>query len=77
MTPIRVGVAGLGHLGSHHARAWGRLGTVAVAGGCDPDATARARAASELGIPVFDTLDALLDRVEALSIAAPRAHITT
>ena len=71
MTPVPVGVAGLGHLGSHHARAWGRLGTAVVAGGYDPDPAARAKAAAELGIPVFDTLDGLLDRVEALSIAAP------
>ena len=71
MTPVRVGVAGLGHLGSHHARAWGRLGTAAVVGGYDPDPAARERAAAELGIPVFETLDDLLDRVEALSIAAP------
>ena len=71
MTPVPVGVAGLGHLGSHHARAWGRLGVAAVAGGYDPDPVARERAAAELGIPVFDNLDALLDRVEALSIAAP------
>ena len=71
MTALRVGVAGLGHLGSHHARAWSRLGLAEVAGGFDPDPAARERAAAELGIPVFDSLGALLDRVGALSIAAP------
>ena len=71
MSPVRVGVAGLGHLGSHHARAWGRLGDVDVAGGFDPDPGARERVASELKIPVFDSLEALLDRVDAISIAAP------
>ena len=71
MTPVQVGVAGLGHLGSHHARSWARLGIAVVAGGFDPDPAARERATTELGIPVFDSLDALLDRVEALSIAAP------
>jgi predicted dehydrogenase len=55
--PVRVGVAGLGHLGSHHARAWARLGTVELAGGFDPDPAARERATADLGIRTFASLD--------------------
>ena len=65
----RVGVVGLGHLGSHHARAWGRLGTVEVVGGYDPSAAASERAERDLGIPVFPSLEALLERTDLVSVA--------
>lgn len=75
MTPVRVGVVGVGHLGTHHARAWARIKGVSLVGACDPYAAARERIASELGVPSFDALDPLLDRVDVVSIAAPtQAH---
>ena len=69
MSRPRVGVVGLGHLGSHHARAWGRLGTVDLVGGHDPSAAATERAARDLGIPTFDSLGALLERTDIVSVA--------
>ena len=71
MNPARVGVVGVGHLGSHHARAWKRIAEVEVIGGYDPDPAARDRASRELGLTTFDALEALLDRVDLVSIAAP------
>jgi predicted dehydrogenase len=68
---LRVGIAGLGHLGSHHARAWKRIEGVELVGGYDPDPDARARAAEEFSIRVHDTLPPLLAGLDALSIAAP------
>lgn len=65
----RVGVAGLGHLGSHHARAWGRLGTVEMVGGHDPSPAASERAVRDLGLKTFDSLDGLLDQIDVLSVA--------
>ena len=65
----RVGVVGLGHLGSHHVRAWGRLGTVEVVGGYDPSAAASERAERELGLRVFDSLGALLGQTDLVSVA--------
>jgi predicted dehydrogenase len=68
---LRVGVAGLGHLGTLHARAWKRIEGVELTGGYDPDPEARARAEAELGLKAHDTLAGLLAGLDALSIAAP------
>lgn len=72
MTALRAGVAGLGHLGSHHARVWSRVGGVGSVAAFDPDAAAveRARAAIP-GLEVAATYDELLERCDVLSIAAP------
>lgn len=74
MNRVRVGVVGVGHLGRHHARAWSRIDGAALVGGFDPSPAARERAARELGLPGFDSLDALLDRVDLVSIAAPTSR---
>ena len=71
MNRVRVGVVGVGHLGSHHARAWSRIEGADLAGGYDPDPAARARAERELGLSMKDSLEALIERVDAVSIAAP------
>jgi len=68
---LRVGVAGLGHLGTLHARAWKRIEGVEVTGGYDPDPAARARAEADLGLRMHDSLAGLLAGLDALSIAAP------
>jgi len=68
---VRVGVIGLGHLGSHHARAWSRIEGVEVVGGYDPDPGARERARSGLGLAIFESLDLLLEGCDLVSIAAP------
>lgn len=71
MSAVRVGVVGVGHLGSHHARAWSRIQDTTLIGGYDPSPGARERATRELGLHMFDSIDALLDRVDVVSIAAP------
>ena len=71
MSLPRVGVVGVGHLGSHHARAWKRIAEVQVIGAYDPDPAARERAARDLGVTPFETLEPLLDSIDLVSIAAP------
>lgn len=71
MSKVRVGVVGLGHLGTHHARAWSRIEEVERVGGYDPSPEARERAERELGLRIFDSLDPLLDACDLVSIAAP------
>ncbi|HYJ32346.1 MAG TPA: Gfo/Idh/MocA family oxidoreductase [Candidatus Binatia bacterium] len=71
MRTLRAGVAGLGHLGTLHARAWQRIEGVELVGGFDPDPDARARAEEALGIKMHDSLAALLAGLDLLSIAAP------
>jgi predicted dehydrogenase len=72
VTAVRAGVAGVGHLGTHHARVWSRVPGVGVVAAFDPDPAARARAEAALPQVAFaDSFDALLDRSDVLSIAAP------
>ncbi len=71
MNGTRVGVVGVGHLGAHHARAWARLAEAHLAGVFDPSPAARERAEREIGVTAFSSLDDLLERVDAVSVAAP------
>ncbi len=72
MTETRAGVAGVGHLGSHHARVWSRVPSISSVTAYDPDPSARERALAMLpGLAFADSYDALIDRVDVVSIAAP------
>ena len=73
--PLRVGVIGVGALGRHHARHLAQLDGARLVGVTDIDG-GRARAvAEELGTEVC-TLDALLSRVDAVTVAVPTpAHV--
>jgi predicted dehydrogenase len=68
---LPIGVIGLGSLGFHHARILRDQVGADLVGGFDTDAARRAFVASELSIPVFDSLDALLARIEAAVVAVP------
>jgi predicted dehydrogenase len=68
---LPIGVVGVGALGRHHARHLAQLDEARLVGVHDVD-LGRARAvAGELGTTVFDDLDALLARVEAVTVAVP------
>jgi len=68
---LRVGVAGVGTMGRHHVRLVGQSPGVALVGFYDPD-PARADEICRLhGCPCFDTLSELIDRADALTVAAP------
>jgi predicted dehydrogenase len=69
-----VGVIGVGTMGAHHARAYDALGGLCELHGVhDPDHQ-RARAVAErFGTRAYPDLAALLDEVEAVSIASPTA----
>jgi predicted dehydrogenase len=71
VTPLRVAVVGVGHLGQHHARLLATMPGVTLAGVVDtrPD---RARdVADAYGVPAFTDAREVLDRVDAASIAVP------
>ncbi len=69
---MRVGVVGVGVMGSNHARVFAGLPGVQLVGVADPDPQQRELIKRVLGCPAVDTLDALLQmRVDAVSIAAP------
>lgn len=71
MTPVRVGVWGVGVWGEKHARVYHALPAAELVGVHDRDA-ARARAVVEqYGGRVFETPEALLEACEAVSVAVP------
>lgn len=72
MKPVlRMGLVGCGRFGSNHARCLQSLPGVDLVAVCDTD-MARARQLGALyGAPAFDHIDALIGRVDAVSIVVP------
>jgi UDP-N-acetylglucosamine 3-dehydrogenase len=69
---LRVGVVGVGVMGSNHARVLAEFPGVVLAGVADPDRKQAHFVGSTLGCPALSSVDELLDRgVDALTIAAP------
>ncbi len=71
MKPLRVGVIGVGHLGQHHARLYASLPGSTLVGITDADPRRAKEIAERHGTAVYDDVGALLQQVEAVSIAAP------
>jgi len=71
VTPLRVGVIGVGHLGQHHARLYAALSAARLVGVVDADAGRAKLIAERHGATVFADLAALLAQVEAVSVAVP------
>jgi predicted dehydrogenase len=67
----RIGVAGVGSLGYHHARLLASLPGVRASGVFDVRAEHAAEVARGFGVPAFPSLDALLDVSDALVVAVP------
>ena len=59
---IRIAVVGLGGQGRNQMEAVQKLGPWQVVGGSDPSPEARARGAEQLRVPVFETIEELLDK---------------
>ena len=69
---LRVGVVGIGVMGSNHARVLAELPGVKLAGVADPDAKQADFVGNALGCPTVTEVSELLDLgVDAVSIAAP------
>ena len=69
---LRVGVVGIGVMGSNHARVFSGLPGVQLAGVADPDQQQRDFVTGVLGCRAVDDLDGLLKLgVDAVTIAAP------
>ncbi|HKW42306.1 MAG TPA: Gfo/Idh/MocA family oxidoreductase [Gemmatimonadales bacterium] len=69
--PVRVGVIGTGALGFHHARLLRRMPGVAFAGIYDKNPARAAEVAAQLDTVAHPALAALLDRVDAVTVAVP------
>ncbi|MFQ5670403.1 MAG: Gfo/Idh/MocA family protein [Acidobacteriota bacterium] len=68
---LRVGVAGVGHLGCHHARLYAGMSGVTLTGVYDIRQDRARDVASLCGTTVLESLEALADRVDAVSVAVP------
>lgn len=69
--PIRVAVVGVGHLGRFHARKYAALPGAELVAVVDTDAGRAAEVAAEVGTGPATELAAVLERVDAVSIATP------
>ena len=68
---LRVGVIGVGHLGRHHARIYNELPFVSLVGIVDSNLSTGDTIGKEFGVPIFENLAALLQVVDAVSVAVP------
>lgn len=68
---LRVGVAGVGSLGFHHARILSGLPGVALSGVYDVRPERAHEVAVRVGATVLPTLDGLLDSADAVVVAVP------
>lgn len=68
---IKIGVIGVGRLGSLHAKMFTEVGSAQLVGVHDIDAGRCESVAKEVGVRAFSRLDDLLESVDAVSIATP------
>lgn len=68
---LRVGVVGVGTMGRHHVRLVAQSPGVTPAGFYDPDPARADEICRLYGCACFDTLDELISRADAVTVAAP------
>ena len=69
--PVRIGTIGAGSLGFHHIRIRRDLPGVVFVGFVETRADRAAKVASELGVSAVESVAALVERVDALTIVVP------
>ncbi len=68
---IKIGILGAGHLGKIHIRLLKEIEKYQVIGFYDADPIAARQVEKELGIKRFESIDSLLDEVDAVDIVTP------
>ena len=68
---LRVAVVGTGHLGSIHAKIWAAHQGATLVGVVDADQARAAQVAESAGCEVFSSTEALLGKVDAVSVVVP------
>lgn len=69
--PLPVAVIGCGRMGRLHARAYSQLSRARLVGVYDANPDTAAAVADEFSCPAFDSIEALLPLVKAVTIAVP------
>jgi predicted dehydrogenase len=73
-TKLQVGVVGVGALGRHHARLYNLSNTCDVVGIFDSTPENSKAVGEEFGLKVFDSMEALAEKCDALSVAVPATY---
>ena len=68
---LRVAVVGVGYLGRFHALIYSRLPDVELIGVLDASPGRAREVAAEVGCPVAESVEALLDQAQAVSVVVP------
>ena len=71
MNKVRIGVIGVGVLGYHHARLYNQHSSVELVGLYDIDFTRAEKVANEFKAKPFKTIDQLIGKIDAASVAVP------
>lgn len=71
---LKVGVVGVGVMGTYHAQIYAGLPGVKLVGVADPDPMRRRVIEQDLEVPAYADPEALLGQVQAVSIASPTSH---
>lgn len=71
MKKIQVGVVGVGHLGSRHARIYQEIPECSLVGICDIDKMRLSEISQSLNVAGFSDYPELYNKVDAVSIAVP------
>lgn len=76
MSPVRVGVIGVGHLGHHHARVYTEILGTQLVGVVDVNEERAASVGQALGVPSFSDVDTFLEEAspDAVSIVVPTSQ---
>src|SRR5829696_109382 len=69
--PLAVGVIGCGRMGQLHARVYSQMPQVRLVGVYDADRDVAVATREKFGGEVFDGIEQLAERVQAVTIAAP------
>lgn len=70
MDRMKVGVVGIGYLGSRHARLYAKMEKVGLVGLCDID-PAKETVARKFRVPFYEDYRSLFGKVDAVSIVVP------
>ncbi|MDP3731906.1 MAG: Gfo/Idh/MocA family oxidoreductase [Candidatus Omnitrophota bacterium] len=71
MNKIRIGVVGIGHLGSLHAKIYYEIENCSLVAVCDIDKARLEQISRALNVPGYANYAELFDKVDAVSVAVP------
>ena len=74
MNALAYGIIGVGHLGAIHAKVAHQMASLDLVGVYDTDTSRGEMVAAQIGVPCFETMEELLDKVDAVSIVVPTVY---